>query len=224
MSVDLARIFAGLVRHHVATVGQPLPPATPGITWIWAANGIFKRGVNESLDLLIQVERFIAPLPGLIALLPSAAWRAWPQRLPSRLLTPLLADAQRAGSAGLIARPIEKQYFIVWRDADMRLIAPRGQEASAARVAYAMPSTGVVLCDLHSHHEMPAFFSATDDADDTASGLSVSAVIGRLFTRPEIAVRLNVYGAHMRVPAQLVFDDVGPFADTFGGDHADTGD
>jgi hypothetical protein len=49
-------------------------------------------------------------------------------------------------------------------------------------------------------------------------------VIGRLFTRPEIACRLNVYGHRQRVPARLLFDGLGPFEETFfGGDDAAVG-
>lgn len=211
--------FASLVRHHFATVVHPLPDAAPGIAWIVAENGVFKRGVNADLDILIAIRRRSMAIPGLVPLLPHVRWRSWDRRIPASLLAALLGDARRAMSAGTIARPIEKQYFFVWRDNDLRLIAPRGQDASATRVQYAMPERGAVLVDLHSHHAMGAFFSPTDDADDL--GLSVSAVIGQLYTRPEIAVRLNVFGHRMRVPARLIFDDLGPFDDTYGDAHAD---
>jgi len=213
---DLAATFSSLVRRHIATPAAPLPAPQPGITWVWAANGIWKRGVTRDLDILIRVGDAMA-VPGLAALLPHVRYRAWPKRLPGQLLAPLLADARRAGGGdGAILRPIEKQYFLIWRDQDVRLIAPTGQDASSARVSYAMPARGVVLCDIHSHHEMAAYFSATDDRDDTASGVSVSAVVGRIFTRPEIRVRLNVYGARLEVPAALVFDNLGPFVDAGG--------
>jgi PRTRC genetic system protein A len=206
----LAATFASLVRHHIATPAQPLPPATPGITWIWAANGIFKRGVSPDLDALVQIrawEACDAP-PGLASLLSYARWTAWPRRLPSLLLTPLLDNARRAGGGnGLILRPIEKHYAFVWRDATVKVVAPP-QQGTAGRVAYAA-AQGVTLLDLHSHHGMGAFFSATDDQDDL--GLSVSAVIGHIFTRPELLVRINVYGHRQQLPALAIFDALGPF-------------
>lgn len=205
---DLSACFAGLVRHHVATPAAPLPAPTAGITWIWAANGIFKRGCDANLDLLIQIKAWpIGDIPGLVALMPYARYHCWPERLPGSLLGPLLENARRAADGGLIARPIEKHYCYVWRDGTIKLVAPP-QQGTAGRVAYA-PAAGVTLCDIHSHHTMPAFFSATDDADDT--GLSVSAVAGRIFDRPELLVRLNVYGARQQVPATTVFDHTGPF-------------
>lgn len=218
----LGAIFGTLVRHHVATPVQPLPERAAGISWIWSADGLYKRGVSEDLDALIVVDSHPSPAAGLARLLPHVRWSAWPQRIPFRLLTALLDDARRAMSEGAIARPIEKQYFLVWRDDDLRLIAPRGQEATPGRVRYPMPERGAVLVDVHSHHEMPAFFSHTDDADDL--GLSVSAVIGKIFTAPEIAVRVNVFGHRMRVPATLIFDNLGPFRDVYGGTNATTED
>jgi len=218
MMNDLANIFAALVRHHVATPACPLPAPCPGITWIWAQNGVYKRGVSADLDLLIPVG-MSWPAPGLAKLLPHVRYTHWPQRLPGAFLSPLLEDAKRAAIGDTVLRPIEKQYFFVWRDG-VRVVAPKGQDASAVHLRYAMPQSGPVLLDLHSHHGMDAYFSATDDRDD--AGLSVSAVIGKIYTRPTICCRVNVYGHRWAVPAPMIFDALGPFAD--GGTDAATND
>jgi hypothetical protein len=213
---SLAATFASLTRHHIATPAAPLPEPRPGLAWIWAANGIWKQGITEQLDILIPVERFEHPIPGLVKLMPHVRWRAWPQRLPGQFLAPLLENAQRAGGGDdVLLRPIEKQYFFIERDGP-RVVAPGGQEGSATRLRYTMPERGTVLLDLHSHHQMDAYFSPTDDADDT--GLSVSAVVGQIYTEPEIVVRLNVYGHRWPIPALLVFDSLGPFVDRHKGE------
>jgi PRTRC genetic system protein A len=211
---SLAATFASLRRHHIATPAAPLPPSQPGLAWIWAANGIWKRGITEQLDILIPVERFERSIPGLASLMPHVRWQAWPTRLDGRLLAPLLSDACQAMAGATIVRPVEKQDFFVERDG-LRVVAPHVQQGTAASLRYTMPVRGTILLDLHSHHQMDAYFSATDDADDT--GLSVSAVIGQIYTRPEIVVRLNVYGHRWPVPALLVFDNLGPFVDRFRG-------
>lgn len=209
---DLSTAFSGLVRHQIATPGCALPPANPGITWIWAHGQIFKRGATPAIEVCIPVHD--TPIvPGLAPLLPFVHWAAHPRRLPGALLTPLLANAQRAVSNDRIARPIEKQYFYVWRRGAVRLIAPTAQVGTPGSLRYEPPPADEVLCDIHSHHEMPAYFSATDDRDDT--GIGVSAVIGRIFTRPTITVRLCCYGHRLRVPATLVFDSLGPFMDAW---------
>lgn len=202
MSADLAAIFGVLEQRYIVTPATPLPPAQPGIAWIWAANGIFKRGKDATLEALICVSP-TALVPGLAPLVPSVCWCGRLARLPGSYLLQVLHDAQRAASATQVATPIEKQYFYIERDG-VRVVAPQAQEATATRVRYAMPAVGTVLADVHSHHAMPAYFSSTDDRDDT--GLSVSAVLGNIFQRPELTVRINVYGHRQVVPAGVVFD------------------
>lgn len=218
---NLSAIFAGLIKHHIATPSCPLPECSAGITWIWAANGVYKRGVSAELDLLIPVG-ISWPAPGLARLLPHVRWTHWPDRLQGALLGPLLKDARRAGATSAVLRPIEKQYFFIWRDG-VRIVAPRGQDAGVGHVRYTIALSGPVLLDLHSHHGMEAYFSTTDDRDD--AGLSVSAVIGKIYTQPTIVVRLNVFGQRWNVPALMVFDSLGPFTDGYhGGSDASTPD
>lgn len=212
--------IVGLPEHqyHLARPDAPLPDQT-GIQWIWAGNGVFKRGATAALEIMLLVAP-TPPTPGLAHLVAGARWMHWAGRIPGMLLSPLLADAQRAAdTSGAIARPIEKQYFIHQQAGRLSLRPARAQQATSHRVRYAMPTGTDVLMDIHSHHGMAAFFSSTDDADDT--GLGVSVVIGRIFDAPEIICRLNVYGQHQRVPALTLFDGLGPFRDCYGGADAD---
>lgn len=205
MTTDLQAIFSSLTRYHIATELNPLPPMQAGVTWIWAANGIWKRGVDGTCDILIRVSQ-VTTVPGLALLVPHARWLGVPDRIPGGLLTALLDHARRAGDAQTISRPIEQQYFVTYRAGlpqPFRLAAPT-QDARAMQVSYEMPKQGQRLIDIHSHHSMPAFFSSTDDRDDT--GLSISAVVGHIFDRPEIAIRANVYGHHQVLPALALFD------------------
>jgi PRTRC genetic system protein A len=172
------------------------------VEWIWAANGIFKRGISPTIEALICVSP-TAPVPGLAPLAPYVRWPAASDRLPGQLLEFLLYDARRAAGGDRVATPIEKQYFFVERDG-VRLVAPRDQDATASRVRYTMPVSGVPLLDIHSHHALRAYFSPTDDADD--QGLSVSAVVGNIFRQAEIVVRINIYGHRQLVPALSIFD------------------
>lgn len=216
MSTDLATIFAPLVRHHIATPTIPVPACTPGITWIWTADGIAKRGVNDHLEVIIPVSR-IRPVPGLARLRPFVRWPDYgQQRLPGDLLRAALAAALAATvSLGGLVVPAELQAFIVWNGVEPELCIP-SQRAGHMAVRYAQPHDAPIMLDLHSHHALPAFFSTTDHRDDLSAGLSVSAVIGNIFVQPEILVRLNVYGDHCIVPALLIFDDLGPFVDIAG--------
>jgi len=216
MSTDLTSVFASLVTHHVARPGVALPESA-GVSWVWAGNGIWKRGVSATMEATILVGA--ARTPGLANLLPTVNWRDHAGRIPGVLLGALLEDARKAARIleGVII-PVEKQYFIVHNEYP-RLIAPRAQRGTVGNVAYAMPQAGTVLVDIHSHHSMSAYWSPTDDRDD--QGLSVSCVVGRIFDRPEIVCRINVWGHRQVVPALALFDSLGGFRD--GGAYANAG-
>jgi PRTRC genetic system protein A len=215
---DLGRCFAGLLRHHVATLASPEPDDAPGITWIFAANGVWKRGQDAHRTVLLPVPGWphLPPVPGLAPLLPAVRWRGFPRRLPGQLLAGMLAHARKAVAAipgSAVVQPIEQQYHVTLEAGRLAVRVPP-QAATAARVTYAPPDAPVLL-DLHSHHAMAAFFSGTDNRDD--DGLGVSAVIGRIFTRPEIRCRLCCYGHVCAVPALTIFDSLGPCADAYSG-------
>lgn len=197
---NLHAIFGALTRYHIATAASPLSEPTAGVTWVWAGNGIFKRGVDQVSDILIQVAT--VSTPGLATLAPRIHWQHYPQQLPGHLLGAILVHARRAGTDSRVACPIEQQYHITREQSVLRVRLPP-QQASPTRVSYQL-GRAPVLCDVHSHHAMPAYFSSMDDRDD--AGLSVSVVLGRIFERPEIAVRANVYGHRQLVPALAIFD------------------
>jgi PRTRC genetic system protein A len=196
---DVITIFQTSIHHHLAYHNQPIP-THHGITWIHAGNGLFKQGVNRHLKLMVQTAHFT--VPGLVCLLPHAEWSA--PKIPGALLQACLEHAQHAAMTSItILRPIEQQYFIVWHNNQYRWYIPP-QDASMAHIRYQFPYGTMVIADIHSHHEMNAYFSATDNHDDT--GLSISCVLGKIYTQPEITCRLNVYGDHQHVPASLLFD------------------
>jgi len=194
-----------LLNHTIARVGQPLPPLTAGIDWVLAANGLFKRAANTALTACIQVQSWKFRIPGLANLMPSVCWKHYPQRLPSAWLGILIQEARKAcQQQSGVTVPQEKQWFVVWRDGKVRMIAPAAQIGTATEVRYAMPQEPVLL-DIHSHHWLKAYFSPTDDRDD--DGLSVSMVIGRIFEQqPEAVARVNVYGHRQLIPLSLLFD------------------
>jgi hypothetical protein len=178
------------IYHHIARIADDLPTRR-GITYVWAGNGLFKHAWNGRTRALVEVGPWHTP--GLGQLRPFIAWRGWPHPLPTGPLNAALADA--------IARytpeaPEERQWFVVLRGGVPVLVAPE-QDASSMRLSYVMPKDQV-LCDIHSHHGMPPFFSGTDNADDAWLGLSV--VIGRLGSPyPSCLARINCYGSHQDV-------------------------
>ncbi|MEW6635351.1 MAG: Mov34/MPN/PAD-1 family protein [Actinomycetota bacterium] len=81
------------------------------------------------------------------------------------------------------------------------------QQATAGSVEYdPLPETDdlIVYCEIHSHHRMNAFFSATDDAHEKRSGLY--GVVGRVDkTRPQAAFRYSCGGIFRPLRAGELF-------------------
>jgi PRTRC genetic system protein A len=105
----------------------------------------------------------------------------------------------------------EAQIFIVWNDnsQDYRIIVPK-QTVSAAAVRYdigdLLGEGDTIIVDIHSHNNMGAFFSGTDDADDKKNPW-ISGVFGKLSTTLEHKFRFNDgCGRHFALTAEDVFD------------------
>lgn len=203
-----------LMQRHFATVEQPLPqPPCTQITWIVAANGIFKYGCTPTHRVLIQVDDRSIQIPDLVPLQPFVSWSQWPMRIPGSFLAEVLVHAQLVcyESRSLL----EQLYYVVAEHGyGVGLIRPP-QTASEHRVEALEAPTEPYLLDIHSHHMLPAVFSGTDDQDD-AQRLGVSVVVGTIFAdAPTLSVRLLVYGHAQLIPATLVFDSSGPFHDLY---------
>lgn len=105
----------------------------------------------------------------------------------------------------------EAQIFIVWseKDKDYRIVIPK-QKVSAAAVRYdigdMLSDDDVIICDIHSHNNMSAFFSGTDNKDDKKNPW-ISGVFGKLSTNMEHKFRFNDgAGRHFDMDAREVFD------------------
>lgn len=178
----------------------PSLPPDKAFGYVLAGNGVFKVARSRLIDARIQIAR--ARVAGLPAL--GQYVRALFGRVPGEMLYEVLAQARSESWE----RPTEAMYHIVLRDGVVRVLRPQ-QESGGASLAYRGGDGTDVVCDLHSHHEMGAFFSSTDDRDEL--GFRFYAVIGRIFTRPEIALRIGVYGDWARVPIATLFTSPGPF-------------
>ena len=103
--------------------------------------------------------------------------------------------------------PSTERFFAVrWDGAAYRLVVPE-QAGTASSLTY-RPPAGVVA-EFHSHGKTRAFFSPTDDRDE--QGFRIYGVVGRLDTlRPELSLRVGVYGHHAPVRWGQVFDGPSP--------------
>jgi PRTRC genetic system protein A len=186
------------VGYLVARDG-PLPRRGLAYDYVLAGDGLYVAAEGRSLEARVRIAG--AVVRGLPPLHPSIGLRAG--RLPQGLWEPIVAVASaHAEREVLLAVSAEPSGY--------RLLRP-AQLAGRLRVVYLPPRE--VLLQIHSHGAYPACFSATDDADEQGFGLY--GVLGRLGSgRPEVALRVGVYGYFQAVPWEAVFaGDRGPFRD-----------
>ena len=103
--------------------------------------------------------------------------------------------------------PHTERFFAVrWDGRSYRLVVPE-QEGTASSLKYTPPAG--VVAEFHSHGRSRAFFSKTDDKDE--QGFRVYGVAGRLDSdRPELSLRVGVYGHFAPVEWPQVFDGPHP--------------
>ena len=120
---------------------------------------------------------------------------------------PIPARLFEVGLRWFLDDPSTERFFAVrWDGRSYRLVVPE-QEGTATRLKY-KPPAGVVA-EFHSHGTSRAFFSKTDDGDE--QGFRIYGVVGRLDTdRPELSLRVGVYGHFAPVEWPQVFDGPEP--------------
>lgn len=201
-------MFDNLVTYHVHK-RNPLPANDAlAYQYILARNGIFIRTETRFFEAVLPVVSCM--VRGLDLLHHSFQLNG--PRIPTRLLDTILSDARRA------RRPsgaLNEVLYQIHHHGQTVQVKKPPQQATAVSVTTSVTTTGSddgsILCDLHSHGNMPAFFSQTDDADEQAAKLY--AVIGKLDTAPEIRLRVGVYGYWLSLPLTAVFTGNGPFKD-----------
>lgn len=172
-----------------------------GYGYVLAGNGLFKYARSSLIEALIPLQAH--PVAGLPTLVPYARLRG-NLRLPGDLLVTVLADARQVASE----RAQEAMYHFYLQNREVFLRKPR-QHTTAGHVLYQGGSAPEIVLDLHSHHEMGASYSGTDNRDE--GGFRFYAVIGRIHTRPELRLRIGIYGDHWELHPSTLFSSLGPF-------------
>ena len=175
---------------------QRTPGAEPegepgtGYDYIMAGNGLFVRARNALLDATVQMAT--AEIRGLPPLEAGATLAHGP--VPMGLLQAALRAMRLAAPSELMAVVVHDP------DAGYQLRYPP-QSTGATRVEYEALPGGIL--EIHSHVDGSARFSHTDDQDER--GLAIYGVVGRLSSRPEVSLRLGVYGNFQKLPVSAVF-------------------
>jgi PRTRC genetic system protein A len=188
-----------LVKHRIAD-RLPLPPIEAAMyEYVMAANGLFKRGRREGLEATVPVH-YCEIRGGLASVEPEIVLHC--PKVPQQAVEAMLTMARSERDAR--GRPVEILFHLAWSEGHgWRLTAPE-QIGTAGDVRPLQAGTDSsyanALIEVHSHHQMGAFWSSTDNKDE--QGFRLYGVLGDIFDKPRFRVRVGLYGHFWEVPAE----------------------
>jgi PRTRC genetic system protein A len=175
----------------------PWPANVTGTRLLVARNGIFLDACSPVLRILLKIGDYGQPLapPGNM---PYGEVAADPQRIDwlvaqppkALLLDAFIRQARREWPHETAAWIIYNQIAQNWRIQPSQIVT-----SSEHHLRYRPPAVlrgDVLACDIHSHGELPAFFSAADDEDDRADSgaVKLSVVYGKV-RAPTVQTRVR---------------------------------
>jgi PRTRC genetic system protein A len=186
------------VDYTIAHDDSELPPVTDKLyEYVMGQDGLYLRAKRPGIEICTHVSPSSVQLRGLAEV--QSGFRFDFPKVPAPLLRMMLVMSKAARDCK--DRPIERLFYL-HRDPDQqfaqsdqwRVVVPQ-QIATSHAVRPAQTGAGSwtenAVIELHSHHEMRAFFSTQDDLDE-CQGFRIYAVIGEIFSRPVIRVRAGV--------------------------------
>lgn len=190
-----------LFNHIHASI--PLPPIATGVfcEYVTASNGVFVRSIRPGLEAMIPVANStpntIKGLPSIEPYLHLGA-RSVPLELVLSICTKAAFSKDNSGNLTEILFHLSLDSSNQWQ-----LTIPLQTTTRTSCQPLDNLSCSTALIECHSHGEMPAFFSSTDDADER--GFRLYAVLGKVNTlNPEILVRIGIFGHYSLIKASSV--------------------
>lgn len=168
--------------------------------YIMAANGIFVYSENEFFRVLMplrwwRMDDERKTVRGLATLEPYFHLNS--ALVPDHILSWILESSRRAIP--------NEQLFFIQNFYTRKWVVKAPDQNVGLTFCQAIEAGQYYPIEVHSHNIMPAFFSNTDNTEET--GLRIYAVLGKV-TDPvaEIRVRVSVYGHYWTIPYEWVFE------------------
>ena len=182
------------LTNYVIAKTASLPPIKAQMyEYIIGGNGIFIRAKREGLTVVAPLAEI--PIRGL-ASVESKFILDYP-KVPKYLVQKILDISQQVA-------PLEIVFNLDFSNQQWYLEIPT-QQANSTQVTWHQSDSKNPLIEIHSHHNMDAIFSQTDDFDE--SGFKIYAVLGSIFTQPKIKVRVGIYHQlFWYIPAHYIFE------------------
>lgn len=188
---------------------NPLPDYNAALSeYIFGANGLHRRARRPALEAVVP-----AALPTRLLKPVECFVRMSAPRVPVHLVREML-DIARCQCYGtdpsrINGEFVETLFFFLWNDREARWalhVPPQDQTLWSVRATDTSADSTYVnaLIEVHSHHWERAFFSRADNVDEV--GFRIYGVLGRIFTSPELKVRVSVYGDWWELFASEIFE------------------
>src|SRR5579859_4220503 len=189
--------------HHVLTrEGLPALDASRIYQYVIAGNGVFLFAGCPGIEVLMPISA-ACQLPGLVPVAPHIAWK---HPLVGEDVVQDLFDRARAAKDAEHGHMLERLFYLTW-EGGWRIQEPEQvQSAVSVQAVASSDADETALIEGHSHHNMRAYFSPTDNRDELVNGgFKVYFVLGQVHAHPQIRTRVCVHGYSWEVPADTFF-------------------
>ena len=190
--------------HHVPVYdsSQPIDSGETIYTVLFGANGVFVES-TERPEIHARLHIVDYPIPGGLANLdPFVKFNCPP--VPAEMLATIWTLARTAAAI----QPMESLFYLWLNERHEWQFSKPPQRADATRVEPtdqgAESGYFKAVIEVHSHHNMPAFWSSTDTAYENR--FRVYAVLGDIFKDAQILVRVGAWGYFVDLPAASIFE------------------
>jgi PRTRC genetic system protein A len=192
-----------IVGHQFA-YSLPLPNfSSSGLEYWVGQNGIFARAARPGIEVLTPLG-YHQPAKGLVSLDP---YLKVEPLVPGELLLHVWVAACQASDPAT-DHLLEALFHLVWFQGHWQLVTPEQKQDKTSCQPIdtsADSSTCNATIEIHSHGAMEAFFSPTDDRDES-SGFRLYGVMGKVRSpRPQMLMRVGLFGHCWHVPLAWVF-------------------
>jgi PRTRC genetic system protein A len=189
--------------------GKDWPEDYKRVNYILRDNGLWE--VRKNPIGTFWVHRYRGNIGGFLKETQKERFELAIPMIPRRLLNQAVAFFRKLSDD----HEFEAYVQFVWDiENEEYYIAVPEQRVSQGRVEYDKSSANakkhVIVCDIHSHNTMEAFFSSTDDKDEKKRGDRFFGVVGRLdLPMPEIKLSYILGGGkRVFVEVDSLFDTV----------------
>lgn len=184
------------IGYNIAT-SPILPDITASMMEYWlAGNGVFVRAARLGLSACVPVAD--CAIAGLPAITPYVQLE-YPL-VPDRVALEMLHRSQAVGEREIL-------FYLSFVNGKWQLDIPK-QLATSGSVRPLSASLGTAyetaLIEIHSHHSTSARFSTIDDLEESGK-FRIFGVLGEIFTRPTLNLRVGVYSHFWQISASWVF-------------------